>query len=86
MDAACTQSVIAINSAVDTIYHGGMEPWFWKKQTCREWFARQDPEACAKMVQGIQDAMVTLRLDGRFNAAARMCEVLVHAVERGRQA
>lgn len=85
METENNRSVAAINAAIDAIYKGSMEPWFWRKQTCREWFSRQDPGACRTMVPEIQRAMVTLRLDGKFNAGARMCDMLVYAVERGEQ-
>lgn len=79
-------SVLAIVGAVHDIKRGNMDPWFHRKQIAREWCAKLEPTACTEMTHRILEEMVNLRLDGRVNAASRMCDLLVCVIEKGRTA
>lgn len=84
-DSKRQNSVNMLIGAINSIDHGHMDPWFHRKQTAREWCAKLEPAVCVEMAPRILNDMVRIRLDGRFNAAARMTDLLVHTVERGNQ-
>lgn len=83
-DGKKQDSMKMIMGAIRSIKDGHMDPWFWKRQTAREWCSRLDPEICASMKARVVEEMITLRLDNRHNAGSRMCDLLVCMAERER--
>ena len=79
-----THSTNMIIGAIHAIKAGHMDPWFHKRQTIREWCSKLEPTVCASMSNQVVEEMISLRLDNRHNAGARMCNLLVCMAERGR--